>query len=112
MTVVRLEIADEEELRSLDEWLRGEEVLRGRVALVAQPPPSGAMGSPVDALLVAIGEAAESDVLARSLEIWLRLRGPEVKIMVRVGDQVAELSASDNVDVTALLRLAVQAVGG
>lgn len=113
MTVISISVAGardtEEELRSLDDWLG--DALRGRVKLELGPPEPGQMGMVPQALIVAVEDAGTRARLVESLEIWLRQRGPEVKIMVRVGDRVAEIMGSGEVDVGALLREALRAAG-
>ncbi|RJL34323.1 effector-associated constant component EACC1 [Bailinhaonella thermotolerans] len=100
-----------EELVSLGDWLRDEPELRGRVDLAHVPPPPDRMGAGPHALAVVLEDERQRAGLARSLEIWLRQRGPDVKIMVRVGDRVAEIAGHGDVDVAALLREALRAAG-
>jgi hypothetical protein len=99
----------EEELRSLDDWLS--DTMRGRVTWRNRPPEPGQMGIEPHELVVALDEGLGAGVLADSLEIWLRQRGPDVKIMVRVGDQVAEVAALGDLNVATLLREALRAAG-
>lgn len=63
---------DMDGLASLNDWLRHEEELRGRVRLVPQVPEPGQMGSLVDVLAVAVGGSGALTVLAKSLAVWLR----------------------------------------
>ncbi|MGI8335911.1 effector-associated constant component EACC1 [Actinomadura scrupuli] len=113
MAVVSISVSGakdgEEELRSLDDWLS--DTMRGRVTWQSHPPEPGHMGVQPHELVVALDEGLGPGVLADSLEIWLRRRGPEVKIMVRVGDQVTEVSALGDLNVAALLREALRAAG-
>ncbi|GAA5070160.1 hypothetical protein HNP84_001710 [Thermocatellispora tengchongensis] len=104
MTVVEIEVGGEEQYRSLDGWLRGEDALRGRVAEAYAPPRPGEMGTPPRSLLVTLDADPAAAALARSLEVWFRLRGTEVTLRVRIGDRVAEFTGKGDVEVEGFVR--------
>lgn len=81
----RLRITSDEpdELRSLLEWLRREDELRGRVSLEGAVDPSGEqMGGVLDVLTVALGSGGAAAVLAGSLSTWFTQRSSDVKVTV------------------------------
>ncbi|MGW5370611.1 effector-associated constant component EACC1 [Streptomyces sp. NPDC004009] len=76
----------EAHLISLRDWLAGEEVLRGRVELLARTPQPGQMGAALDVLAVALGSGGAGAVLARSLSTWLVQRRADVTVRMSRGD--------------------------
>jgi hypothetical protein len=98
MPVVRISVvtaADADaELRRLNDWLREEDALRGRVDLERAAPGPGQMGFVTQALLARLDDAGDAAAMSQSLDIYLRLRGPEVKLMIQVGGEPLELSVS------------------
>lgn len=75
--------ADEQTLRSLQDWLRRERIPGMRVTPVAEPPGPEHMGADmVAALSVVLGSAAVVE-LVRSLHVWLRSRVPTVGVTIR-----------------------------
>jgi hypothetical protein len=83
-----------EEVASLEDWLRDEPELRGRVqrapAAVGETELSGGVG---EVLTVVLGAGGAAGVLARSLNTWLRTRRPTVALTVSVRDRSATLEA-------------------
>lgn len=82
---IRISMAGGEitELESLDDWLRGERELTGRVKLVSAQPREGQLGALSDALVVAVGSGGAVSVLAASLKAWLSLpRRSDVRIRI------------------------------
>jgi hypothetical protein len=63
------------DLESLDDWLRGESELAGRVKLAGPPPRKGELGALSDVLIVAVGSGGALTVvgaaLAGALKAWL-----------------------------------------
>ncbi|GLW06668.1 hypothetical protein Misp01_17980 [Microtetraspora sp. NBRC 13810] len=104
MTVVEFESADEGHLRALDDWLRGEEAFRGRVELDGHRPAEGWMGTPPRSLLVSLDADPGGAALARSLEVWFRLREEEVTLRVRVDGRVAEFTGRGEAAVEGFVR--------
>jgi hypothetical protein len=92
------------ELESLDDWLRHEQELAGRVTLAAAQPGEGELGALVEALIVALGSGGTISVLAASLKSWLSLpRRSDVRIRVegtdgRIVDLSAERVSGEQVD--------------
>lgn len=62
---------DGDVLRSLLEWLRHEDTLRGRVRTGHAPVRPGEMGGVLEVLEVALGSGGASAVLAGSVSTWL-----------------------------------------
>jgi hypothetical protein len=97
---VRISVAGEETgavLESLDDWLRAEPALRGRVRPVRNVPAQGEMGTLVDALTVAVGAGGSITVLSSALRAWIEQpRRSSVRLRVRVdadGAREIELDA-------------------
>jgi Effector Associated Constant Component 1 len=86
-------------LESLDDWLRGEPRLAGRVKVAVPRPREGELGALGDALVVAAGSGGALSVLATSLHAWLaQPRRSDVLIRVQGGNgRVVEIAA-DRVD--------------
>ncbi|MEU9273161.1 hypothetical protein AB0E04_48530 [Streptomyces sp. NPDC048251] len=94
-----------DELRSLLDWLRHEDDLRGRVTLQHGDPEPGEMGSAHDTLAVLLGTGGAGTVLARSLFSWLSQRRSNVKITVETATGLkVELDAQQVTNVEALTR--------
>jgi len=99
---VRLSLAGggrNDELESLDDWLRGEPKLAGRVTMSGPAPQAGELGALADALVVAVGAGGVLPVLATSLHAWLsQPRRSDVRIRIQGrGGRVAEIAA-DRID--------------
>lgn len=85
--------APEADLRSLHDWLRDEDDLRGtEVAWTPAPPKPGEMGVS-DVLMVTLGAGGLGTVMARSISVWIRHRSSDLRIRIKSGDQVVELNA-------------------
>ncbi|MFI9453530.1 hypothetical protein [Amycolatopsis sp. NPDC052450] len=89
--------------RSLMDWLRRVEELRGRVDLVAAPVPPGRMGGISDVVGIALSGGGAATVLIRSVFTWLRQRPRGTHLLVDLeetdGRKVhLELSSADNCD--------------
>ncbi|MFJ6011175.1 hypothetical protein [Streptomyces sp. NPDC092952] len=70
-------------LRSLRDWLTREDAFRGRLALRADAPQPGHMGTAAQVLMVAVGSGGAATVLARSVATWLTQRRADVKVTVQ-----------------------------
>ena len=74
---IRISIAsgDLADLESLDDWLRGERELAGRVTLAAPSPRKGELGALAETLIIAVGSGGAITVvgsaLAGALKAWL-----------------------------------------
>jgi hypothetical protein len=103
---LRITTDDPGELRSLLEWLRREDELRGRVNLEGAVDPSGEqMGAVLDVLTVALGSGGALAVLAGSLSTWFTQRRSDVKVTVVGPDgRRIEVDARRVRDVPALMR--------
>lgn len=75
-----------DELRSLFDWLRHEDALRGRVRVEHAPITPGEMGGGLDALVVALGPggvgAAAVGALIGALATWFQHRRADLRITV------------------------------
>jgi hypothetical protein len=70
----------ESELRSLADWLRYEEDLRGKVVLEHREVTAGQMGGLPEALIVALSTGGASTVLARTVVEWIKQRKSDVTV--------------------------------
>jgi hypothetical protein len=78
---------DQAELESLDDWLRREHELAGRITFAAAGPREGELGVLGEALIVAVSSGGTVSVLAASLKAWLSLpRRSDVRIRVQGTD--------------------------
>jgi hypothetical protein len=87
---------DQAELESLDNWLRGESQLAGRITFAAARPREGQLGVLGAALVVAVGAGGTVSVLAGSLKAWLALpHRSDVRIRIQATDgRSVEIDAS------------------
>ncbi|WP_234025131.1 MULTISPECIES: hypothetical protein [unclassified Streptomyces] len=94
----------EGQLRSLRDWLRHEDALRGRVRACQSPPAPGEMGRALDALAVAVGSGGMGVVLANCLTTWIAQRRADLRITVSTQDgRTVEVDAK-RVDAQVLTR--------
>ena len=82
---------DVTDLESLDDWLRGEGELAGRVTVAGPGPRAGELGAVSETLVVALGSGGAITVLVSSLagalKAWLTLpRRSDVKIKIHRAD--------------------------
>ena len=101
-------------LESLDDWLRGERKLAGRVRLTGPAPRVGELGTVTDTLVVAAGSGGAISVvgaaLAGALKGWLSLpRRSDVSIKIHRADgSSVEIDAkhfkAGDVDIEAAIR--------
>ena len=97
---------DGDVLRSLLDWLRHEDTLRGRVRTAPTPVRPGEMGGVLDVLMVALGSGGAGVALATSVSTWLsQPRRTDVKLTVTAesGRQI-KLDARRVQDPAVLLR--------
>ncbi|GAB2675252.1 hypothetical protein GCM10027271_40420 [Saccharopolyspora gloriosae] len=95
---------DDDELRSLLDWLRRESALRGQVSTSHADVEPGQMGGALDALVVAVGSGGMGAVLAGALSTWISQRHSDVKLTITDEDgRTIELDAH-RVDSHALLQ--------
>jgi Effector Associated Constant Component 1 len=97
---------DGDALQSLLDWLRQEDILRGRVRTVQTPVRPGEMGALDAALVVALGSGGAGAVLAASVSTWLsQPRRADVTLTVTAEDgRHIELDARRVRDPAVLLR--------
>jgi Effector Associated Constant Component 1 len=97
---------DGDVLRSLLDWLRHEDALRGRVRAAQTPVRPGEMGGVLDVLEVALGSGGAGAVLATSVSAWLsQPRRADVTLTVTAEDgRHIELDARRVRDPAVLLR--------
>lgn len=96
---------DDEVLRSLLDWLRHEDTLRGGVRPVQAPVQPGQMGGVLDTLTVALGSGGAGAVLATSVSTWLRQRHTDITLTLVAEDgRRIELDARRLRDPAVLLR--------
>ncbi|WP_369392486.1 hypothetical protein AB5J72_36560 [Streptomyces sp. CG1] len=94
----------EGQLRSLMDWLRHEDGLRGRVRALQRSPAPGEMGGALDVLAVAVGSEGMGVVLANCLSTWIAQRRSDLRITVSTRDgRTVEVDAK-GVDPQALAR--------
>ncbi|MFF5439229.1 hypothetical protein [Streptomyces achromogenes] len=93
-----------DQLRSLADWLRHEDGLRGRVRSFRSPPAPGQMGGALDALAVAVGSGGMGAVLANCLSTWISQRRSDVRITVSTRDGRTVEVDGKGVDPQALTR--------
>ncbi|MFI5979089.1 hypothetical protein [Streptomyces sp. NPDC051452] len=90
-------IGDEagDELRRLEQWLRGDEDLR-KIEIRNQNAPmeSGDMGPVLDALQLLLEPQGVLAALAASVGTWAGIRRRSVRIRVRSGEKEVEIDAS------------------
>jgi hypothetical protein len=95
---VRISIVgeDQAQLESLDEWLRREYELAGRVTFAPARPREGELGALGEALVVAVSSGGTLSVLVASLKAWISLpRHSDVRIKVHGSDgRVVEIDAN------------------
>jgi hypothetical protein len=111
---LRGDSAQAADLEALDDWLRGETQLAGRVRLLGRRPVPTELGTLADVLVVAAGSGGVLSVLATSLRTWLsQPRRSDIRILVQVNSgRSVELVASrvDPEEVERLLRQLVTEV--
>jgi hypothetical protein len=92
-------------LAEVQDWLRQEPELRGRVTAVARPPDPGQLGAVTDVLLVALGSGGALSVLAASLRtLFAQPRRSDLHITIRDGQgRSVEIDAKRVDDVEALI---------
>lgn len=90
------------ELESLRDWLADMGEFRGRVAAVESPPPPGALGPVLDAVLISLGPGGAAAAFATAVVSWLRQRRGAVKIEIELPD-----GASVKVEATVVRELGV-----
>jgi hypothetical protein len=113
---IRISVADGDlaDLESLDDWLRGEPELAGRVSAAGAPPTRGHLGALTEVLTVALGSGGAITVLAASLKGWLSLprrSDVTVKIERKDGSSVtiaAKRVAAGQADVESIIRQALE----
>jgi hypothetical protein len=103
---IRVESSRDQEadLRSLCNWLRQADELRGsRVERVAAPIRPGQMGGVSDALVVALGTGGAGVVLAQSISVWLQTRVADIKVKITGPKGTAEIDGQRIRDPASLL---------
>lgn len=68
-----------EDLGSLEEWLRAEPELRGRIRRGDSEEPAGSMGGTTD-LIVTLAMSGTLTVIARSVQVWLIQRKSDLSV--------------------------------
>jgi Effector Associated Constant Component 1 len=117
ISVTRGDLAD---LESLDDWLRGERELAGRVKLAGTAPHDGELGALSECLVVALGSGGAITVvgttLAGALKAWLsHPRRSDVRVEVHRHDGTSvEIDAkrvrAGDIDVEAAIRQALGSI--
>ena len=101
---IRLSERDPDQLRSLLDWLRHEEALRGRVRAENAPAAGTEMAAGLlDALVVAAGSGGVGAVLAGALSTWLSHRRSDVEIRITAEDGSSLEVKGKRVDQSALI---------
>ncbi|GLZ41748.1 hypothetical protein [Actinokineospora sp. NBRC 105648] len=113
---VEVAAADEsgEAITALFDWLRHEDELRGRVRMRQAAPREDEMGSPWDALTVAVSGGGALTVLLASIGTWLRTRRSDVKLDLAIGKNSLSLDSkrikADPESLRLLIEAAVKAM--
>lgn len=111
---VRIAVASgtEEDLRSLHDWLRHDDLLRHAVRREYRPRAGGELGTTLlDAVQVAVASGGAITVLAGSLAVWFRQpRRSNVKFEITVSEDETRivLDATNVKDAEALLDRAIR----
>jgi Effector Associated Constant Component 1 len=97
---------------SLRDWLRHEPELRGRLRTRSVPTPDGAMGAPIELVVVlATATIPVASALARSLSTWLVQRRSDLTVTVTGPDgRQISLSSRRIADPEKLLRAVLEPV--
>ncbi len=74
------------ELSSLNEWLCGEEDLRGAVRVVQRRVEAGELGSLTEALMLVLGPGGAATAAASALISWVRHQRADITVEVTVPD--------------------------
>jgi acyl CoA:acetate/3-ketoacid CoA transferase len=85
---------EDEDLRSLYEWLAADDGLRGsRISMADQRPAAEDMGALSDSVMVALsgGGAVTAAALIRAVENWLTQRRTPVRLSIRSGKHVTDV---------------------
>jgi hypothetical protein len=92
---ISLTTGDRSDLESLEDWLRQEQGLAGRVLPAVGRPRPGELGVPAEALIVAVSSGGVLSVLAASLKSWVSLpRRSDVRVKIQGADgRVVEIAA-------------------
>lgn len=100
---------DDEGLAELQDWLRQEPALRGKVKAVDGVPKPGELGIVTDLLSVALGSGGAITVLAASLKAFFaQPRRSDLKVTIRTADGgTVEIDAKRVADVESLLAKAL-----
>ncbi|WP_333761270.1 effector-associated constant component EACC1 [Streptomyces sp. IBSBF 2390] len=100
----------EEELRSLQEWLRREPAVSrsASTSLLEGPTQPGYMGSLVDALELVTGNGWSAASFALSLAAWRQTRPRAPKVTIRRGDVEVTLVDGTEEEVRLLVTLLEQ----
>ncbi|WP_225834906.1 hypothetical protein [Streptomyces sp. NK08204] len=75
-----------DQLRSLRQWLAGDQLLRGRVEARERGPEPGTLGPVLEALVVALGPGGAATAFATGVIAWLRSRRGEVHLKMTLPD--------------------------
>ena len=102
---VSITAGDADTLRALRGFLTDEGTLRGRLRVGESPPPEGALGPVLDALIVAAGPGGVAVALVTGVVSWLRQQRGDLTVRVERPDGGSfELSAQrvKGLDIAAL----------
>ena len=83
---IRACTANEEDLRSLRDWLLQESPRPGRVKVVLAPEEPATMGAVADAVQISLGAGGALAVLAGSVSTWLTTRRRHVRLVLERPD--------------------------
>ena len=100
---IRIMDGTDGDLAALDEWLQGEDELRGRIHVVHGAIGATELGPVVELLTVALGAGGAGTVLASSVKTWLLTRKTTAKIIVKSGGRSVTLDIQTVDEVAPLL---------
>jgi len=83
------------DLRSLADWFRADETIRGRVSLVEEPIRAGHMGGVVAEIAISVGGSGVASTLARYFFIWLGKHGDRHTARLTLKDENGRQASLD-----------------
>ena len=92
---ISVNLASDDDLRQLANWLRDEDELRGRVRLVERPIEPGHMGGVLDTVQI-VATSGTATALVTSLFGWLRHRRTAERVTLRVGETELQCGSADD----------------
>lgn len=83
------------DLRSLADWFRADEAIRGRVHLVEEPIRPGHMGGVVEVIAISVGGGGVANTLVRYFFTWLGKHGDQHRAHLTLKDENGRQASLD-----------------